>query len=658
MPFSGNTYYIHDVLFQMYDADLVNYDVYRQGCRYQTNAQGIVWILGDAADKGKVFDCTFNGGACGIVAIGDHEHYRGNLFTGLGEIWNAGGTSVIGRNTNLWSKSDTGHYPGLSMAGESPVRFAYGYEIAQGADILDDAAGDVRIYDNHFFHGGVGLLFGSQRALYYGLEVIYDNLFEDITRPFVAVSSNPQIAVLRDNFLTGGFQPTIYSLNDSSFPAVISGVSSPAISAIRQQSLFQVGGSFWVANFAGNTLLDYLDNNGNYTASGAVAADTVSAGAISADTVSAANISASTISTTNSSGVIAIANISAGAVSAGTVSAANISASTISTTNSSGVIAITNISADTVFATAFIGSSSNSSFVILCITNIVPVFDTNILIVAGAADGDLNGDYTWSPADGDYVNGDYIVKFEDTEISGPFWGMGRAPLSNPDYSSTYFTSASGDPPNPILDLENVTWQSWGDQPPTTHFYVTGYITNIYPGVTISNGVVSATTFAGSGSGLTNIPATGISGIAVTTNLLTAASNTLAAAILAITNGLPTTAITNGIAYVVPPGPIYWDGSIGTQTVQISQNATYFYSNVVSVNQTINISNDVAGGWASVAGAASASAAPTVTLSFGTATTNWLTGIWSGWSMGKIDRLSVDCLSISPTNLYLGYKEQP
>jgi hypothetical protein len=48
----------------------------------------------------------------------------------------------------------------------------------------------------------------------------------------------------------------------------------------------------------------------------------------------------------------------------------------------------------------------------------------------------------------------------------------------------------------------------------------------------------------------------------------------------------------------------------------------------------------------------------VTLNFGTATTNWLTGIWTGWLTGKYDRLSVSCLSVSPTNLSLGYKEQP
>jgi hypothetical protein len=118
-------------------------------------------------------------------------------------------------------------------------------------------------------------------------------------------------------------------------------------------------------------------------------------------------------------------------------------------------------------------------------------------------------------------------------------------------------------------------------------------------------------------------------------------------------------VTNGLGYATPPGPIYWDGSIGTQTVQISQNNDYFYSNNVSVNQTINLSNAVAGCWASVEGRASASAAPTVTLSFGTATTNWLTGIWSSWSTGKYDSLDIKCLSTSPTtNLTLGFKEQP
>jgi hypothetical protein len=132
-------------------------------------------------------------------------------------------------------------------------------------------------------------------------------------------------------------------------------------------------------------------------------------------------------------------------------------------------------------------------------------------------------------------------------------------------------------------------------------------------------------------------------------LVNTTSNTLALATLAITNGIP---------YATPPTPIFWDGTIAVQTVQISQNQTYWYSNAVSVNQTINISNDVAGCWGSVAGVASASAAPTVTLNFGTATTNWLTGIWTGWLTGKYDRLSVSCLSVSPTNLSLGYKEQP
>ena len=239
-------------------------------------------------------------------------------------------------------------------------------------------------------------------------------------------------------------------------------------------------------------------------------------------------------------------------------------------------------------------------------------------------------------------------------------------------------------------------------------------TNVVPGV-VTNGQTGVTLNGGTAA------TTGITNAFATTNLLTStsntlyttfnnASNTLAAATLAITNGVPTTglvesartnaiatnvvagvvtngqssvslnggyvattnlvnttsntlaaatlAVTNGFIYATPPAPVQWDGSIAVQTVQMSKNLIYWYTNPVSVNQTINLSNATAGCWTSIAGTATNTLAPTATLSFQTATTNWLTGIWSGWSTGKYDRVGIDCLSVSPTNLSLGYKESP
>ena len=127
-----------------------------------------------------------------------------------------------------------------------------------------------------------------------------------------------------------------------------------------------------------------------------------------------------------------------------------------------------------------------------------------------------------------------------------------------------------------------------------------------------------------------------------------------------TNGLATTnyvnAITNGLVYlnmtIVP-----WDGTVGTHTVSMAGNNIYWYSNNVSVSQTILVSNVVAGGWVDIEG--KSSGAQTVTLNTYAASTNWLTAVWTAWGSGKFDRLGIDCISTSPsTNLTLGFKEGP
>jgi hypothetical protein len=310
--------------------------------------------------------------------------------------------------------------------------------------------------------------------------------------------------------------------------------------------------------------------------------------------------------------------------------------------------------------------------------------DGEVFTIAQPSGGDLQINYTYHP----YITAPIAIRAGGQSDS---WGSWYYPLlsstTNGDYSGNSFSApslnASSDvvitangsdtlAAGPLLFVRSVNGQQaflnqlssdgfedmWVLQGGVGWQRVARVTTNSF--ILYGSGG-----FIGNASGLTNIPAAGISGTLPQYPTVQIATNApFPGAVMYTSDGtnrtwIAASTVTNGLGYATPPGPIYWDGSIGTQTVQISQNNDYFYSNNVSVNQTINLSNAVAGCWASVEGRASASAAPTVTLSFGTATTNWLTGIWSSWSTGKYDSLDIKCLSTSPTtNLTLGFKEQP
>ena len=289
---------------------------------------------------------------------------------------------------------------------------------------------------------------------------------------------------------------------------------------------------------------------------------------------------------------------------------------------SNGVMAFLNVITNGLATTNYINTATNN--LLVTITNIAQSF-------GGSATNAINNN------NGVGTNVTVYGTLTSTNLNAAIQtatnNFGNSVAVNLTNASNQFSGGGG-------GLTNLNYSNITNQPviPSTNGFVDQSITN--------------------GLASTNYTSTITNGLA-TTNYVSTITNGLATTnyVSTITNGLATTAyvntMTNGLTYlnmtIVP-----WNGATGTQTVSLVGNNLYWYSNAVSVNQTILVSNFVAGGWVDIEGRSSGT--PTVTLQTYAATTNWLSAIWTAWGSGKFDRLGIDCISTSPsTNLTLGFK---